>query len=63
MVSAAMTMFLKSATLTPEQKVLLRHALFSLQKDYYRQYGELPIQKRKLIDEIASTLHLRDEYN
>ena len=56
-----MTMFLKTQQLTEEQKVLLKHALFSLQKEYYQKYGEVPTSKRKLIDEIATTLHLRHE--
>ena len=54
-------MFLKSQTLSEEQKMLLRHALFSLQKEYHQKHGEVPVQKRKLIDEIASILHLRHE--
>lgn len=54
-------MFLKSQQLTEEQKVLLKHALFSLQKEYHTKYGEVPLNKRKLIDEIATTLHLRHE--
>lgn len=56
-----MTMFLKSATLNKEQKVLLRHALFLYQKEYYRKIGTLPEHKRELIDEVATALHLRDE--
>ena len=58
-----MTMFLKTATLNSEQKVLLRHALFLLQKDYYNKIGHLPDHKRNLIDEIATSLHLRDEHH
>lgn len=54
-------MFLKSATLNKEQKVLLRHALFLYQKEYYRKIGTLPEHKRELIDEVATALHLRDE--
>lgn len=54
---------IKSAILTKEQKDLVKHALFLLQKDYYQKCGELPDKKRKLIDEIATTLHLRsDDY-
>jgi hypothetical protein len=56
-----MTMFLKSQVLNEEQKVLLKHALFSLQKEYYQKNGEVPPRTRKLIDEIATTLHLRHE--
>jgi len=54
-------MFLKTQQLTEEQKVLLKHALFSLQKEYHHKYGEIPLSKRKLIDEIATALHLRHE--
>lgn len=54
-------MFLKSQVLNEEQKVLLKHALFSLQKEYHTKYGEVPLSKRKLIDEIATALHLRHE--
>ena len=56
------TMYPKSAILTPEQKKLVRHALFSLQKEYYTKLGEIPPDKLILLDEIATTLHLRDEY-
>ena len=56
------TMFPKSAILTPEQKKLVRHALFSLQKEYYTKLGEIPPDKLILLDEIATALHLRDEY-
>jgi hypothetical protein len=56
-----MTMFLKSQMLTEEQKILLRHALFSLQKEYYHKLGEVPVEKRNLINEIATSLHLRHE--
>tara|TARA_B100000513_G_C11859340_1_gene172181 strand:- start:338 stop:508 length:171 start_codon:yes stop_codon:yes gene_type:complete len=55
-------MFPKSAILTPEQKKLVRHALFSLQKEYYTKLGEIPPDKLILLDEIATALHLRDEY-
>jgi len=55
-------MFLmRSAVLTKEQKELLKYALFLLQKDYYAKCGELPTNKRKLIDEIATALQLRSE--
>lgn len=56
-----MTMFLKSQVLNEEQKVLLKHALFSLQKEYYHKNGEVPPRTRKLIDEVATALHLRHE--
>ena len=56
-----MTMFLKSQMLTEEQQILLRHALFSLQKEYYHKLGEVPVEKRNLINEIATSLHLRHE--
>jgi|TARA_Y100000114_G_scaffold47113_1_gene42992 hypothetical protein len=55
-------MFPKSAILTPEQKKLVRHALFALQKEYYQKLGEIPPAKLILLDEIATALHLRDEY-
>lgn len=54
-------MFLKSQVLNEEQKVLLKHALFSLQKEYYHKNGEVPPRTRKLIDEVATALHLRHE--
>jgi hypothetical protein len=56
-----MTMFLKSPLLTNDQKLLLRDALFSLQKEYHTKYGELPETTRDLIDEVATTLHLKHE--
>ena len=55
-------MFPKSAILTSEQKKLVRHALFALQKEYYQKLGEIPADKLILLDEIATALHLRDEY-
>ena len=56
------TMFPKSAILTTDQKKLVRHALFALQKEYYQKLGEIPPAKLILLDEIATALHLRDEY-
>jgi hypothetical protein len=56
-----MTMFLKSPLLNNDQKTLLRDALFSLQKEYHAKYGELPDNTRNLIDEVATTLHLKHE--
>ncbi|UNH61157.1 hypothetical protein SSZBM1_40 [Synechococcus phage S-SZBM1] len=50
---------IRSAILTKEQKEVIKHALFLLQKDYYLKCGELPPSKRKLIDEIATALNLR----
>ena len=55
-------MFAKDAILTPEQKKLIRHALFALQKEYYNKLGEIPPHKLQLLDEIATALDLRDEY-
>ena len=55
-------MFPKSAILTPEQKKLVRRALFVLQKEYYQKLGEIPADKLILLDQIATALHLRDEY-
>ena len=54
-------MFLKSPLLNNEQKTLLRDALFCLQKQYHTRYGELPDDTRDLIDEVATTLHLKHE--
>jgi hypothetical protein len=56
-----MTMFLKSSVLSNDQKMLLRSALFCLQKQYYIKHGELPDTTRDLIDEVATTLHLKHE--
>jgi len=47
--------------LSNDQKMLLRSALFCLQKQYYNKHGELPDTTRDLIDEVATTLHLKHE--
>lgn len=54
-------MFPRSAVLTKEQKTVVKHALFQLQKEYYNKLGEIPPKERKLINEIITNLHLRDE--
>ena len=54
-------MFPRSAVLTKEQKTVVKHALFQLQKEYYNKLGEIPPKERKLINDIITNLHLRDE--
>jgi hypothetical protein len=54
-------MFPRSAVLTKEQKVVVRHALFQLQKEYHSKLGEIPPKEKALINEIITNLHLRDE--
>ena len=52
-------MFLKDPVLEAAERVMLRQALFYLQKHMYDRHGYVPEQQLKTISSIATKLHLR----
>ena len=45
-------------TLQEDHRELIKKALFYLQKECYTKYGKISDEKRRLISEIATALHL-----
>jgi len=58
-VSLEIHMFLKDPVLEADERVMLRQALFYLQKHMYTKHGYMPEQQLKTISSIATKLHLR----
>ena len=52
-------MFAKDQILDAEERVMLRQALFCLQKRLYERQGSLTGHQIHLVDNIATKLHLR----
>lgn len=48
----------KSAILTPQEKAMLKHALFLYQKNVYEKQGELTTTQRDTLKSIIDNLHL-----
>ena len=48
----------KSAILTPQEKAMLKHALFLYQKNVYEKQGELTTTQRDTLKGIIDNLHL-----
>ena len=51
-------MFNKSAILTPQEKSLLKHALFLYQKNAYEKHGHMTPVQHESLKSIVETLHL-----
>lgn len=48
-------------TLQEDHRELIKKALFYLQKECYTKYGKISDEKRRLISEIATALHLESK--
>jgi len=48
----------KSATLTNQEKALLKYALFLYQKDVHEKYGSMTTSQNDSIKHIVDALHL-----
>lgn len=52
-------MFCKDQVLEADERVMLRQALFYLQKHMYDRHGHMTAQQLQTISSIATKLHLR----